>query len=154
MKTRVLPGFIVLVILGAGGIVHADLAAPSIGPVVTAKPSSGSSVQLARLMPSYTMSYLASLGTPDSGRAIAEKSAGAVHLAAGQVFYAQMLCGPEVVNGDANAGMGPGGDGSADTSTLPPPATVAVPVPGAAGLGLLGLAVVTSRRRGRPSRFE
>ncbi|HOB74675.1 MAG TPA: MYXO-CTERM sorting domain-containing protein [Phycisphaerae bacterium] len=149
MKMRAILGFAVLGVLGSGSLLQADLATPSVGPTISAKPSTGSSVQLTRLMPSYTMSYLASLGTAESNRAIAERSAGAVHLASGQVFYAQMLCGPEVVKGDANAGMGPGGDGSADTSTLPPPATVAVPVPGAAGLALLGLALVSARRRGR-----
>lgn len=145
MKTRVFLGIAAIVFFGSGSLLQADMAAPTI----TAKPSSGSSVHLTRLMPSYTLSYLATLGTPDANRAIAEKSAGAAHLGGGQVFYAQMLCGPEVVNGNPNGGMGPGGDGSADTSTLPPPATVAVPVPGAAGLAMLGLAFVGSRRRGR-----
>lgn len=141
--TRAILGTVVAVAFAYGGPARADLASGSGLP--TARPSSGSDIRLTRLMPSYTTSYLASLGTPESTRAIAEQSVGAVHLAGNEVFYARC----EAVNGTPNAGVGPGGDGSADTTVLPPPPTATVPAPGALGLGIVGMALISSRRRRR-----
>lgn len=136
------PGLTTLTVLFAGAALQADIV--RVPARNTAKPSSGSGLQLTRLMPSYTNSYLSSVGGEDAARNIAQQSAGAVHLTGNQVFYAAMA----VVDGNPGGGLGPGGDGSADTTPLPPPPPARVPAPGALGLALWGLSfIITARRR-------
>jgi len=145
LKTRASIGFSVTILWIGAAVVQADLARlPGAEVLANAKPSSNSTTQLNRLAPSYTLSFLASVGTEQSRQIIAEQTAGAVHLTGDQIFYAPLT----VVEATPGDGMGPGGDDSVDTNPPPTPITpVKVPAPGALGLGLVGMVFFCHWRR-------
>lgn len=134
-----------LCLLGLCGQARADLAASSGRKLLSlARPAGdGAPVVLARLTPSFTKSFVSTVGAVDP--ALNPESAGAVHLASNAVFYAPLLLAGA---GSPGNGMGPGGDGSVDANPPPPPPPPQrVPSPNALVLGVMGFALIERLKR-------
>jgi hypothetical protein len=142
--TRLFPAICIVAFLAPGAVLRADVTSAGGSLWLANKPASGSDLAMARLMPSYSLSFLASAGTPESALEIAQQTAGAAHMTSNQVFYAPLIMVAEA----PGSGLGAGGDQSTDPN-LPPilPPLAPVPAPGAFLLGLMGILLVPRIRR-------